>query len=778
MPALTPLLSPFGGLWQKPLSTKLRNQIFQLRGLQGKVQIFWDEYEVPHVFAESEADLAFAQGFVHASQRLFQMDIQSRSGGARLSEIFGARTLAIDDFFVRIGLREVTDKILRQIAENEQSVHDLNAYTDGVNAWIEQMPAAMVPSEYRILGIKPERWEPRRYAELAAAMTFNLAGRTFDLILTKYKRKFGREAVQSLFPEFLSAELEAPYAIRSAGMGLKPQKAPEEFALADRLEALPSYLIQPVESNGSNNWAVGPQKSKTGFSILANDTHLGFTLPNIWFEIQLIGPKVNAYGAGFPGGIWLLSGFSEHLGWAVTNGTTDVIDWHEAEIRRENDNSISAKLRGQWQKLRLDQQTIKVKDAKSKAIDLYWSDVGPMYYSQGSVGLFMRWTAHMGSPLLSVFQALNFSQGKLDCLRAIENFKAPIQNFICADPSSAEIVHTGVVPLRWHGQGQFVHDGEDPKGFWNGEVSFTQLPRSTTAEEGFVFSANQRPVDASYPISLGTDAENSYRARQIKRKISSKGDWTGEDFVKLQLNIENPLARSVLPLMLDRVNPTENKTLIEILRHWDFTDDKALVEPTLFFYWWRNFHQLVWSDQLGQGDDTKWPRDERLELLLRNLSADPNHADSMWVDDVETKEKIETLGDILNKSFALSLEQLKEERGPRLEDWEWGDVRPVQFRHVGRMPGFGAQVSASGGRHSISAIQAKHGPTWRMVVELGDIPKAWTATAGPTSGEPFSNRYDQGLNDWADGRYKEAKFLRSPNEGMGMKVWELDPIKD
>lgn len=771
LPALGKLLNPFHGLWQRPLQTRRTDLIRQVQGLSAPVEILWDEFSVPHFRAVNELDLALAQGFVHASQRLFQMDVQARGGGARLAALLGQKAINWDRYFLSIGLREVVRRTAAAIKADPQTYSLAQAYVAGVNQWIENLTEDQWPTEYRLLGVGPNLWQVEQIAELFSTMGFRLSGRTFDLNLTQIQQKWGLAAVRDLFPEFMPKDLEAPFADGIHGRNLT-KALPEKEVFQTTITNLPD-LIKPFAGNGSNSWAVMPGLSKSGRTILANDTHLGFSLPNIWFEQQLSDAKQNVYGGGFPGMPGVLSGFTQTAAWAVTNGTTDVMDWYDFKFKSNASNEYENT--DGWKIARVQQEIIEVRGSRPILIDQEWTELGPIVHRQGQHGVALRWTLHDGSNPLRMFYDLNHASNRDECLKALPSFQAPIQNVLCADKDHISLVHNGAIPQRWSGQGQVVMSGSDARARWGRELTFSERPQNHDPKMGFLFSANQRPVDASYPPSLGMEAENSYRAREIQSRLSERSNWSAEDFVALQTDVANPLARQNLPKLLEILGDPDPSQMdaVRILRSWNYQDDLTSVASSVFFVWWRRLEREIWSDQLGPSFQG-WPRDERLQVLLRRQSGD-----EIWIDDATTPNK-ETLKDIVHRSLSGALSELQKNYGSNLMNWEWQVVRPLEFRHIIALPGFSEHLKGPGGRHSINAIQEHHGPTWRMVVSLGETPQAWTSTPSRSEGDPLSVEYGSALKAWAQGGYKQIHFLAKTATQDETKIpwsaqWVLKP---
>jgi penicillin amidase len=761
VPSLARILNPFSGLWRVPVESKLVDREFKANGLDAPVKVIWDDARVPHIQARSFQDAYWAQGFVHASQRYFQMDLQARAGSSRLADLLGERGLSMDETFIRIGLREATRRTAEKMFADPETKAAVEAYVAGVNHWVKTIGQKYPPSEYRVLSVTPQEWPVDGVASLFVMMSFRLAGRTYDLALTRFKEKYGREKVEDLFPEFLPPEHESPYAKDFVA------KIPAAAAPAGALEFKTSVtefptLLQPFQGNGSNSWAIGPKLSRTGRAIVANDTHLGFSLPSIWFEQQIEYPGVNVYGAGFAGSMGVLVGFTKTSSWAVTNGTTDVADWYEVKFKDEQSLDYDTPEGTKTAKELV--EVIPVKGAKPLTIRLLWTELGPVVTREKGLGLVLKWTVHDGGNPLETFRKLNAAKNFRECMKAVETFFAPVQNFICADSKDIGIVQAGGIPVRWKEQGRYVMNGADPDHRWKGYHPFDQLPSVVNPPEGFVYSANQKPVPAKSGFYMGWDSEEALRGIRVFEELAKIKAADPADMMNMQKNLVEPLAREALPVLLRHLKAETRfeKLLADQLGQWDFKASIENWQSTVFHTWWAELSEQVWSDQLGDRKGGRWPKNQRLLLALKNLHQNKDHPDSYWLNDMTT-EAAENLDDVATASFRKAIAALTSNYGEIHTSWKQAFVRPAKLKHIARIPGFGERVPVSGSKYAINAMQTEHGPGWRMVVALGDSPAAWTSVSSTTAGEPLSFDYSLGLKEWGLGMYKEAIYFEAGN---------------
>ena len=519
LPALGPLLNPFTGFWQNTPDLLVdQTEILDWPELKEKVTIEWDEYGVPHIFAGNTEDLFQAQGFVHARHRLFQMELTSRAGQGRLSELLGDGTLPTDLFFVRLGMRQAIEKSHQNFMADTETRDAMMAYSRGVNRYIDGLNSKTLPVEYKILGSQPMKWSPKASASIFMVMTFRLAGRSYDLFLTRHAQKHGWEKLKPLFPQFLSDQLITPYpkGENRLSTGDVEKGFDNPFLAKVSLDIADEY-VQPFATNGSNNWAFSGSKSSDGHSWLANDTHLSYSLPAIFYEQQLITPDFNVYGASIIGSAGVQIGFHKTLGWAVTNGNSDVLDWYEVEFAE--DYSDRYLYDGKWLELEKSTDRVISRTGQEVTVTHEWGEFGKIYSRDVKLGLAFRWMGHQAKNELKAFLTLTKAKTHEDCLGAVKYYHVPIQNLICAGPNEISITHMGRAPKRIGYSGSLVKDGRNTDPEWETLIDYEEMPQTRKPREGFVFSANQRVAPRDYKYYLSWDWEETYRASRIEGQL-------------------------------------------------------------------------------------------------------------------------------------------------------------------------------------------------------------------------------------------------------------------
>lgn len=770
LPPMGKLANPFAGFWQNGESLDDPPAFGDVAGLQDSVIVLWDDRRVPHIFARNDHDLYYAQGYITASQRLWEMEMQIFGAAGRLSEVFGPRTLGYDRMQRRVGVLAAAQKTFEHMIANPQAREVVEAYSDGVNAYIATLDTKHLPLEYKLLNYQPEAWQPVNSAILLKMMAWDLtAYKISEKNLTRVREILGEAAVDSLYP--IDPPFTEPIIPASTKWDFTPLKATPP-ATSDPGIGVDRFrdTSDPPQNLGSNNWAVSGSKTKSGDPMLCNDPHLGLTLPSIWFEIQLISPGVNVYGVTLPGAPAVVIGFNDSIAWGITNAETDVLDWYDIQFRDSTGSEY--RFAGGWRPSTIRIDTIGVYGGDAIIDTTILTHQGPVVYERGMtpadpdvpVGAAMRWAGAEPSDELLAILDLNCAKNYEDCITALQDYSCPAQNFAfaCADGDIA-ICQEGLFPVRWPGQGRFVMDGSDSLNDWQGWIPREQLPQIRNPERGFVSSANQRPVDPSYPYYLDGNYAPYSRSARIDELLQEKDGLDTRDMMRIQTDVLSPDARKLAPVILPLVDTTRFDSTqtycFDMLSNWDFRYVPESQAATIYEYWWGEMSMMIWQDEFPADDtDIRYPRQDVTEKIILT---EPN---SPYVDD-HTTPKHETLADILNSSFAEAVKSLVAARGGPSSDWEWGKVKPLNIRHLAQIPGLGRDDLPSGGWWStVDAVVGNTGPSWRMIVQTSDSVRAWGVYPGGQSGNPGSSFYDDGVDLWLAGGYRPLLYLETAAE--------------
>ncbi len=782
-PSFAKFLNPFGGFWLNGEATKPNEEItIKTELLQDKVEILLDERLVPHIFAKNEQDLYFAQGYITAKYRLWQMEFQTHAAAGRLAEIIGEPVLDFDRYQYRIGMRKAAQLALEEMHKDPITKQSLEAYTNGVNAYITQLNPRDYPLEYKLLGYAPEPWTQIKSAYLLKYMAQDLSFQNYDLALTRVLEKFGAEQTALIFPNY--TKKQSPIVPDEELEKFKKKdipKRPKNYTAPLPLDTL-AGLPEDKSGIGSNNWAVSAEKSATGYPILSNDPHLGLNLPSIWFEVQLVSPKLNVYGVSLPGAPGVIIGFNQDIAWGVTNVAPDVTDWYKITFKDKQRKQY--KFGDTWKDTSFEIDTLKIKGGGYVLDTLLFTHHGPVvatlnhknqtWLQNRAIPLesALKWLAHEPSNDFLTFYQLNKAKNYQDYRKAISTYVCPAQNFVFADnQKDIAITSQGKIPLKWKEQGKFVLDGSNPEHDWQDWIPSNQNPHVKNPQRGFVSSANQFPVsDSLYPYYLHWEFASYERGARINQRLAEMEKITPDSIRNLQNDAYGLFASDVLPKLLASLSPDklskQEKQAYDLLKTWDFYYHADKIAPTIFKNWWDNFTEATWQDELNQ-DFIRYPSREHTAILV-------NQEDSLkpikWFDNIET-EKVENLGDIALLSFQKTVKKLSTLYGEINEQWQWSNDRNLTIRHLARIPAFSqSKVVSHGDKTTVNATGASSGPSWRMVVALGQTPEAYGIYPGGQSGNPGSIYYDNFIPAWSKGELASLHYLKSTKVPEGVKI--------
>ena len=761
IPPLGKLLDPFHGFWHNAgEQVKEKDRITRLPGLRKDVSVSWDKNRVPHITAQNNHDLFYMQGYIHARDRLWQMDIETRLAAGRLAEVVGQSGLKTDRFFRRIGMVFGAKRMLTQVCADTTCNGILSAYRDGVNQYVSELNEADYPIEFKLMDYQPEPWTMLKTALLVKFMAFDLAWRDDDLACTKIREMIGKKDFDRLFPDFP----DAPDPII-------PKGTPWDFlpVSIDSVLTIPSTaglsllkVMKPNRHNGSNNWVVAGSKTASGSPILCNDPHLGLNLPSLWYQVQLSAPGINVYGVSLPGAPTIIIGFNDSISWGMTYAARDVKDWYK--ITFEDATRQNYLLDGEWKSTRMEVDTYKVRGGQDLIDTLVFTHQGPVTFDRSYpgdstlTGLAARWTAHEPSNELLALYKLNKAQNKNDYLNALPGFSCPGQNFIYADrKGNIAIFQQGLFPLKWQEQGRFILDGSLSKNDWAGMIPQKQNPHIFNPAQGFLSSANQHPTDSTYPYYYSGDFE-FYRNQEINTLLRSNDSIDPAWMMKMQSNNFIQLADDLLPsmmAMLDRsqLSDRAKQSLVQ-LEEWNYEISAKSEAATVWHLWWSYFYQNTWDEFDHKHEKLAFPEDYITARLLLNHSNDTYF-------DLKSTPDTETAVNIVRMAFTLANDSLHhwiEENGP---DYSWSKFKATRLTHLSQnLKPFDVNgLEIGGGTGVINATTTTHGPSWRMLVSMeSDSIRAWGIYPGGQSGNPGSKYYDNWAKPWAAGKYNRINF--------------------
>ncbi|MFJ3390930.1 penicillin acylase family protein [Lysinibacillus sp. NPDC086135] len=767
--AVVAIVAFIGFTWFMNKSKPVIAGELSLNVLDEDVTVTRDDKGIPHIFAKTDADLYRAQGYVQAQDRLFQMDLARRQASGRLSEIIGEATIDTDKHFRTFSLREAAEKSLSIYDTESRQV--LEWFADGVNAFITQAKKNNTLSyEFALLGYEPEEWSVVDSLTIGKYMAYDLGGNWNTLAFRHWAlQNFGEEKAKELFikyPENASSIIKAN------------KENPVAVAGHFKTELLPN------EFNGSNNWVVSGKKTKNGTPILADDPHLGLSTPSIWYQMHLQSPEQNVSGVIFAGVPGIILGHNDNIAWGVTNVGPDVQDLY-IEIPNPN-NLTQFRYDGKWEQAEVRNEPIKVKDGETVDFNVVVTRHGPIMTglafkdTEPTAQFSMQWTALQPTPELRAVLGFNKSKSWSEFEKALEDFKAPAQNFVFASKDGTIAYKAnGQIPIRKQGDGQLPVPGDSSDYGWEGFIPWDELPTVVNPDEGFIATANNEVIGEEYPYHITDFWAQPYRYERIKEVLAANDSLTVEDIMKLQMDQHNLYAREFLPYLLTSIKTQDQdekyKDVIKLLENWDMVDAKDSGAPLVFHTLMEKLQEVLFKDQMPEDMyDLMYGKFNITDQLLRTAYADKN---SIWIDEQGGVDAT------VYKALELTVAQIENHFGKNVSKWKWGNFHQLTFDHtLGKAsPIFAAYFNAKkvpigGSKVTVQAADndlagnVNHGASWRFVVDVGDLSSAYHIVGPGQSGHVKSAWYQDQVMDWANGDYHQTFVRKEDIKGKTLRL--------
>jgi penicillin G amidase len=749
LPAIGRLIDPVNGCWAnaEPVNKDFSANL-QFPGMQGAATVWIDEQLVPHIHAANEHDLYFIEGYLHASFRLWQMDMETRAAAGRVSEVVGEKALAFDWKQRRKGMVYAAENSLGAMEAEPRTKQMMDAYTDGINNYIASLNYRGYPLEYKLMGFAPEPWTNLKISLLLKYMADDLTGATDDIALTYLRDLLPATLFQMLFPQ----KIEGSSPVIPAGTVFDRPSLTMPVAPPDSV-AFPHF--KPTDfgdaresGKGSNNWVLSGARTASGAPILCNDPHLGLNLPSLWYEVQLQTRDMNAFGASLPGTPGIVIGFNDSLAWGFTNNYRDVKDFYLINpVAGSNSRYWFA---GQQLDFKKRIERIGIKGKPDQVDTVNYTIHGPVMYDNHSLSkdglrknLAMCWMAHRPTNEMLAIYLLNKSRNYSEFVDAIMNFQCPAQNMAYADRAgNIAMWGQGQFVNKWKDQGVYVMNGSDSATLWKELIPMRENPHVLNPSQGFVSSANQCVTDNTYPYWYnGSFLE--LRAWRVNQLLSGMQKATVQDMFGMQQDTYSVLAANTLPVMLTLLTTglsADGNRIIDSLRKWDFYLGKESFAATAYQVWWSFLYRDLWAVAFARVPDQMWPLPERTMQLLKTPEFGKKNSE-------------------VNVSFLEACDSIK-----KLEStigMSWYKVKNTTVAHLTKLPAFSYDhVKTGGWGNTINAMKTDHGPSWRMVVQMGkEEIEAYGVYPGGQSGNPGSKYYADFLQHWADGEYYRLLFL-------------------
>lgn len=747
-----------------------------LQGLSDEVTVIRDENDVPHIKAGSIEDAVFALGFLHAQDRLWQMEFQRRVGSGRLSEFAGKSTLSIDRFIRTIGVYGHAERSYRKL--DEQTRRRLNAYVAGVNAYITSHDGAW-PLEFVLTGITPEPWAPADSMVWLKMMAWDLAKNWRDELLRARMLAAGITAdqISDLWPDY---DADGNVALPEiAGLGTDLDALARIYGDTSFSTLLDQGATPPIDGIGSNNWVLSGAHTATGKPLLANDPHLGLGAPSLWYLAHLSAPGFDVIGATLPGLPSVMLGRTDSFAWGFTNTGPDTQDFVIERLTAPGADTYETPAGPAEFTTR--SETIRVKGAEPESFTVRESRNGPIVTDVVNGGgeltdrrhvLAFRWVALTDDdPTLRAAFAANTATDFASFREGLRDFYWPQQNIVFAD-TSGRIAYLAParVPIRASGDGFLPSRGWTGEGDWTGWIPYDELPQLADPEDGRIVTANQRITPEGYPYFISREWTAPYRADRIDQMLDATDKHDTDSFRAIMGDTVSLMARQFMPLMMAGVRDASPEhpaaaDALDLLKRWDGDMAADQAAPLIFSAWYDVLLPRIAADELGDDlfDDYRGHRTEFLEVALTR--------NPVWCDDRRTTEA-ESCAVQISRALDDAIALLIRTQGDDMSAWTWGKAHPAvsENRVLSAVPVLkdvlaishpiggdpftvNAQRWAADAAEGPQMFRSTHGPGYRAIYDLADPQRSMFIQSTGQSGNPLSSGYDAFASRWTETRF-------------------------
>ncbi|WP_427159765.1 penicillin acylase family protein [Aliinostoc sp. HNIBRCY26] len=801
-------------------SFPVENGAIAISGIKAEVRVQRDQWGVPHIYAANSHDLFMAQGYIHAQDRFWQMDFWRHIGSGRLAEMFGASQLDTDKYLRTLGWARVAQQEIQSM--DAQMKADLQAYADGVNAYLQTHQGSALSLEYAVLKLlnpsyQVAPWEILHSLTWGKVMAYDL-GRNFqsEIERTVLLKTLTPEQVEELFPAYPQ---DLPVILPEWQTGKTTPKVTHKPVITDVAEIAPTLeaMTQPMlalekligETGvgiGSNNWVIAGKRTATGNPMLANDPHLAVQMPSIWYEVGLHCTTKNAEcpynvtGFSFAGMLGVIVGHSDRIAWGVTNVQSDVMDLYIEKINPDNPNQYE--VNGKWVDMKLVPETIQIAGSQPLVHTVRYTRHGPILsdvvpnlkqFHQAiklpqNYVVALRWTALEPTKLVYSIPQMNRAQNWQEFRAAARNFDVPAQNLVYADvDGNIGYQMPGKFPIRTQGNGRYPVPGWTDEYEWQGYIDFEKLPYSFNPSQGYIATANNL-VAQEYPYVITTDWVYGYRAQRIVEMIEKQNQPIAlKDVEKIQGDNLNLNARNLVPLLQSMVfDDSRLKAAQNLLQDWNLQLDMTSSAAALFEVFYKHLLAATFHDQLSR--DYFPNGGDRWYAVLQNLIQQPN---SKWWDNTKTTQ-VETRDQIFQQAFTEAVEELETIQGKTPQAWNWGKLHTITFRNatLGKSgvaliesifnrgafstAGNGETVNANRWRANES-FEVTDIPSLRMIVDLSNLDNSLAIHTPGQSGHAFHKHYADMIEPWRNLKYHPMLWEQKTVTTQATAILRLTP---
>jgi len=740
----------------------------KLATIQKETIVYFDDFGVPHIYAKSQKDAMNALGYIHAQDRLWQMELMRRIAPGRLSEMFGPKVLKTDTFFAGLGIDENSEKAIAKLDKNSQAYQLTLAYIDGVNQYMEE---GKTPIEFQILGIKKEKFTIKDVYNIFGYMAFSFAmAQKNDPLMTDIRDKLGDDYLKDFG---LNGSLGITQIKSYDGKAI--EYAEISKAVTDLLEnaQVPAFI-------GSNSWVIAPNKTKNGKVIFANDPHIAFSQPCTWYEAHIVVPDYEIYGYYLAGTPFPLLGHNREYAYGLTMFENDDVDLFQEEENPNNKNQY--KTANGFQNYKIRKEIIKVKDSSEVVLEVRETQHGPVMNdlldgitSTKPVAMYWVFT-QQNNQMLEAIYSLSHSNNLNDFRKGVSLIAAPGLNIMYGDAKGN---------IAWNTSGKlykldntvnpnFILNGtngiDDKKEF----LDFSKNPHAINPSWNYVYSANNQTEAVDGYLYPGYYLPQD-RAKRISGLLEPKNNWTKEDVGQMindnTSSVTPTVAKSMISALDSKLLSSNEKQAIEILKKWNGSNNLKDLAPTIYNKLIYKYLKNTFQDELGEADFKMLLTTHIVKQIIEPQSKNEN---SVWWDDVVTKTKKETRGEILSKSFHEAIAALENQLGKDVNSWTWDRAHTLEHQHplgqvaalrsvfnVGpfKVPGSTEVINnlffdfTDSGEYAV-----KGGPSTRRVIDFSDIENSMSILPTGQSGNPFSKHYNDQAEMYNTGKFRKMKL--------------------
>ena len=722
----------------------------EMNSLEGEVEVYFDDYGVPHIYAANEKDAYQALGYVHAQDRLWQMEVVRRIAAGRLSELFGPDLIETDKFFKGLGIEYASARSMKLIDTASASYQLSMAYLEGINHFIETGPS---PVEFTLLGVEKEKYDLNDIYNVYGYMSFGFAqAHKTDPLLSHLEEKLGIEYVSELDIDTDPRSTMIRNTRRTGTLALNMIGAMDPV--------LGNSPVPPFI--GSNSWVIGPDKTRNEKVIFANDPHIGFAQPSVWYQAHISTPGYEMFGFHLALSPFPLLGHNRNYAYGMTMLENDDLDFYQ----EQEDAEFTVR-----------EEVIRVKDGEDVRFEVRTGDHGPVMndlleviHDEAPVAMDWIYTK-LDNEMLQVAYEISHAESLPEFRAGVAKIHAPGLNVMYGD-AKGNIAWFGAARLYSRAEGvhsKFILDGSDATQDDLTFLTFDQNPQAINPRWDYVYSANNQPEEVNGALYPGYYLPED-RAKKIVELLGSKDDFTREDVESMITNVESSQAADLTGLMLRNTSTVKlnelEKQALEILRNWDGSYRSEMRAPAIYFTWIYNILENTFKDEMGE---EAFDQFIKTHLSKRQIARQIRMLKSVWWDDIETDEVKENREEIFTRSFHEAISTLENRHGADPDDWVWKNTASVSHKHAfdksAMLRNFFnvGPFSTDGGNEVINnqlfqingtgEFEITAGPSTRRVIDFSDIENGKSILPTGQSGNVFSKHYKDQAQKYLDGEF-------------------------